>query len=87
MTEYRHPSPNYHGAESPLLLAAYAGLQVGMASGFFAYGPGDNSSPIGYVRGCFEIAQHPTRWPICCWQQNLFRRGDVRPPRRNTAWR
>lgn len=79
VTEYEHPSPNYHGAESPLLLAAYAGLQDWDGLWLFAYGPGDNSSPTGYVRGYFEIAQHPTKMANLLLAANLFRRGDVRP--------
>jgi len=79
VTEYEHPSPNYHGAESPLLLAAYAGLQDWDGLWLFAYGPGDNTQATGYVRGYFEIAQHPTKMANLLLAANLFRRGDVRP--------
>lgn len=79
VTEYEHPSPNYHGAEAPLLLAAYAGLQDWDGLWLFAYGPGNDMSPTGYVRGFFEIAQHPTKMASLLLAANLFRRGDVRP--------
>jgi hypothetical protein len=79
VTEYEHPSPNYHGAESPLLLAAYAGLQDWDGLWLFAYGPGNDMSATGYVRSYFEIAQHPTKMANLLLAANLFRRGDVRP--------
>ena len=47
VTEYEHPSPNYHGAESPLLLAAYAGLQDWDGLWLFAYGPGNDMADMG----------------------------------------
>lgn len=79
VTEYEHPAPNYYGAESPLLLAAYAGLQDWDGLWLFAYGPGNDMSPTGYVRGFFELAQHPTKMANLLLAANLFRRGDVRP--------
>jgi hypothetical protein len=79
VTEYEHPAPNYYGAESPLLLAAYAGLQDWDGLWLFAYGPGNDMSPTGYVRGFFEIAQHPTKMANLLVAANLFRRSDVRP--------
>ena len=79
VTEYEHPSPNYHGAESPLLLAAYAGLQDWDGLWLFAYGPGNDMSPMGYVTSYFDIAQHPTKMANLLLAANLFRRGDVRP--------
>lgn len=81
VTEYEHPSPNYHGAEAPLLLAAYAGLQDWDGLWLFAYGPGNDSYSMGYVRGYFEIAQHPNKVANLLLAANLFRRGDVRPAR------
>jgi len=79
VTEYEHPAPNYHGAESPLLLAAYAGLQDWDGLWLFAYGPGNDMLPMGYVRGYFEIAQHPNKMANLLLAANLFRRGDVSP--------
>ena len=79
VTEYEHPAPNYHGAEAPLLLAAYAGLQDWDGLWLFAYGPGNDMLPMGYVRSYFEIAQHPTKMANLLLAANLFRRGDVRP--------
>ena len=79
VTEYEHPSPNYHGAESPLLLAAYAGLQDWDGLWLFAYGQGNDVEPMGYVAGFFEIAQHPTKMANLLLAANLFRRGDVQP--------
>ncbi len=79
VTEYEHPAPNYHGAEGPLLLAAYAGLQDWDGLWLFAYGPGNDMLPMGYVRSYFEIAQHPTKMANLLLAANLFRRGDVRP--------
>jgi hypothetical protein len=79
VTEYEHPAPNYHGAESPLLLAAYAGLQDWDGLWLFAYGPGNDMLPMGYVRSYFEIAQHPTKMANLLLAANLFRRGDVQP--------
>lgn len=79
VTEYEHPAPNYHGAESPLLLAAYAGLQDWDGLWLFAYGSGNDMSPMGYVGSYFEIAQHPTKMANLLLAANLFRRGDVRP--------
>jgi len=79
VTEYEHPAPSYYGAESPLLLAAYAGLQDWDGLWLFAYGPGNDTAAMGYVRGFFEMAQHPTKMANLLLAANLFRRGDVRP--------
>ena len=78
-TEYQHPSPNYYGAEGPLLLAAYAGLQDWDGVWLFDYGQGNPAVTMGYVRGYFEIGQHPTKMANLLAAANLFRRGDVRP--------
>ena len=79
VTEYEHPAPNYRGAEGPLLLAAYAGLQDWDGLWLFAYGPGNDMLPMGYVRSYFEVAQHPTKMANLLLAANLFRRGDVHP--------
>ena len=85
VTEYEHPSPNYHGAESPLLLAAYAGLQDWDGLWLFAYGQGNSVAPMGYVTGFFDIAQHPTKMANLLLAANLFRRGDVQPAAREVS--
>ena len=79
VTEYQHPSPNYYGAEAPLLLAAYAGLQDWDGLWLFDYGQGNDVVPMGYVRGYFDTAQHPTKMANLLLAANLFRRGDIRP--------
>jgi hypothetical protein len=79
VTEYEHPAPNYYGAEGPLLLAAYAGLQDWDGLWLFCYGPGNDMATMGYVRSYFELAQHPTKMANLLLAANLFRRGDVRP--------
>ncbi|MFO1476501.1 MAG: carbohydrate binding domain-containing protein [Verrucomicrobiota bacterium] len=79
VTEYDHPSPNYHGSEAPLLLAAYAALQDWDGVWMFAYGPGNAMSTMGYVSGYFDIAQHPLKMANMLLAANLFRRGDVQP--------
>ena len=82
VTEYQHPSPNYYGAEGPLLLAAYGGLQDWDGLWLFDYGQGNPAVTMGYVRGFFEIGQHPTKIPNVLLAANLFRRGDVAPAAR-----
>jgi hypothetical protein len=62
-----------------LLLAAYGGLQDWDGLWLFDYGQGNPAVSMGYVRGFFEIAQHPTKMPNLLLAANLFRRGDVRP--------
>ena len=81
VTEYQHPSPNYYGAEGPLLLAAYGGLQDWDGLWLFDYGHGNPVSGVtmGYVRGFFEIGQHPTKMANLLLAASLFRRGDVAP--------
>ncbi len=79
VTEYQHPSPNSYGAEGPLLLAAYAGLQDWDGIWLYDYGPGNDVASMGYVRGFFEIGQHPAKMANLLLAANLFRRGDVRP--------
>lgn len=79
VTEYQHPSPNYYGAEGVLLLAAYGGLQDWDGLWLFDYGHGNDTVTMGYVRGFFEIGQHPTKMANLLLAANLFRRGDVRP--------
>lgn len=77
VTEYQHPSPNYYGSEGPLLLAAYAAFQDWDGLWLFDYGPGSPTVPMGYVRGYFEIGQHPTKMANLAMAANIFRRGDV----------
>lgn len=79
VTEYQHPSPNYYGAEGPLLLAAYAGLQDWDGLWLFAYGQGNPAGPLGSVADFFSTAQHPSKMANLLLAANLFRRGDVRP--------
>ncbi len=79
VTEYQHPSPNYYGAEAPLLLAAYGALQDWDGLWLFDYGHGNPAVTMEYVRGFFEIAQHPNKMANLLLAANLFRRGDVRP--------
>jgi hypothetical protein len=79
VTEYNHPQPNYHGAEGPVLLAAYGALQDWDGVWLFDYGPGNDSVGMGYVRGFFDTAQHPTKMANLLLAVNLFRRGDARP--------
>lgn len=79
VTEYQHPSPNYYGAEGPLLLAAYGGLQDWDGLWMFDYGHGNDAVTMGYVRGFFEIAQHPTKMANMLLAAHLFRREDVQP--------
>ncbi len=81
LSEYQHPSPNEYGAEGPLLIAAYGALQDWDGIWFFDYGPGQDSVPMGQIRGFFDMAQHPTKMANLFVAANLFRRGDVRPAR------
>lgn len=78
VTEYQHSSPNYYGAEGPLLIATYGALQDWDGIWLFDYGPGQDSASMGYVRGFFEIGQHPTKMATMLLAANIFRRGDVR---------
>jgi hypothetical protein len=85
VTEYQHPSPNDYASEGPLLLAAYAGLQDWDGLWMFDYGHGNPASAsvsMGYIRGFFEIGQHPTKMANLLLAAHLFRRGDVRPASR-----
>lgn len=77
VTEYQHPSPNQYGAEGPLLLAAYAGLQDWDGLWLFDYGPGNDSVAMGRIRGFFDTAQHPTKMANLLLAAHLFRRADV----------
>ncbi len=77
VTEYQHPSPNQYNAECLLLLAAYAALQDWDGVWLFDYGPGQDSVPMGRIRGFFDTAQHPTKMANLVVAANLFRRGDV----------
>jgi hypothetical protein len=79
VTEYQHPSPNYYGAEGPLLLAAYGALQDWDGVWLFDYGQGNDVVPMGYIRGFFNIDQHPTKMANLLLAANLFRRADVQP--------
>ena len=81
VTEYQHSSPNYYGAEGVLLLAAYGALQDWDGLWLFDYGHGNPAVTMGYVRGFFEIGQHPTKVPNLLLAANIFRRGDVSPGR------
>lgn len=81
VTEYQHPSPNYYGAEGPLLLAAYGGLQDWDGLWLFDYGQGNDAVTMGYVRGFFEIGQHTTKMANLLLAAHLFRRQDIQPAR------
>lgn len=82
VTEYNHPQPMYCGAEGPLLLAAYAGLQDWDGLWLFDYGPGqDGTATMGYARSFFDTAQHSGKMANLLLAANLFRRGDVQPAR------
>jgi len=87
VTEYQHSSPNYYGAEGPLLLAAYAGLQDWDGLWLFDYGHGNDTVTMGYVRGFFEIGQHPTKMANLLLAAHLFRRHDIQPARHEIAMR
>ena len=77
VTEYQHPSPNPYSAEGPLLLAAYAALQDWDGLWLFDYGAGQDSVPMGQIRGFFDTGQHPLKMANLLVAANLFRRGDV----------
>ncbi len=79
VTEYQHPSPNYYGAEGPILLAAQAALQDWDGIWLYDYGPGHDGVQMGRFRGFFDTAQHPTKMANLLLAANLFRRGDVTP--------
>jgi len=82
VTEYNHPQPMYYGAEAPLLLAAYAGLQDWDGLWMFDYGHGqDGTATMGYARSYFDTAQHTGKMANMLLAANLFRRGDVQPAR------
>lgn len=81
VTEYQHSSPNYYGAEGPVLLAAYGALQDWDGLWLFDYGHGHDTVPMGYVRGFFEVGQHPSKMANLLLAANLFRRGDVQAAR------
>lgn len=87
VTEYQHSSPNYYGAEGPLLLAAYGGLQDWDGLWLFDYGHGNDAVTMGYVRGFFEIGQHPTKMANLLLAAHLFRRQDISPARHEIAMR
>lgn len=79
VTEYQHPSPMYYGAEGPLLLALYGALQDWDGLWLFDYGHGNDVVSMGYVRGFFDTAQHPTKMANLLLAANLFRRADLAP--------
>jgi len=79
VTEYQHPSPNYYGAEGPVMLAAQAALQDWDGLWLFDYGPGHDGVGMGRIRGFFDTAQHPPKMANLLLAANLFRRGDVAP--------
>lgn len=82
VTEYNHPQPMYYGAEGPLLLAAYGGLQDWDGLWMFDYGHGqDGTATMGYARSFFDTAQHSGKMANMLLAANLFRRGDVQPAR------
>jgi len=80
VTEYNHPAPIYYGGEGSLMLAAYGGLQDWDGLWLFDYGHGGPAPGVnmGYVRGFFNVGQHPTAMANLPLAANLFRRGDVR---------
>ncbi len=79
VTEYQHASPNLYGAEAPLLLAAYAGLQDWDGLWMFSYGSGASDWNRGYVSDFFAQDTHPSKMANLLLAAALFRRGDVAP--------
>jgi len=79
VTEYQHASPNLYGAEAPVLLAAYAGLQDWDGIWMFSYGSGTSDWNRGYVSDFFAQDTHPSKMANLLLASALFRRGDVAP--------
>ena len=78
------PRPIIMAAKRRCCSRPMPGLQDWDGLWLFDYGPGnDGTATMGYARGFFDTAQHPTKMANLLLAANLFRRGDVRPARRN----
>lgn len=72
VTEYQHPSPNYFGAEGPLLLAAQAAAQDWDGLWLFDYGPGNDSVTMGRSAASSTSLSTRPKWPTCFWRRICF---------------
>ena len=88
VTEYQHPSPNYYGAEGPLLLAAYgalAGLGRPLA---VRLRPGQRHGDHGLRARLFrDRASTRQKWPTCCWPRTCSAAATCSSPTNNSPWR
>lgn len=76
-TEYNHSAPNTYGAETALLIAAYAARQDWDGIFLFAYSHrGDDWGP-GKITSFFDIDQHPAKMATLPAAAAMFLRGDV----------
>lgn len=79
VTEYQHSSPNTYASEGPLLAAAFGALQDWDSLWMFDYSTGTSE----FVTGHLNHAGHPGKMANNLLAACLFRRGDVRPARRD----
>jgi hypothetical protein len=77
VTEYNSSAPNSYGAETFLLLGAYAALQDWNGVFAFTYSHRKDSWDMNYVPGFFDIDQHPVKMATLPPAIALFMRGDV----------
>ncbi|OJW25901.1 MAG: hypothetical protein BGO49_22090 [Planctomycetales bacterium 71-10] len=77
-TEYNHSAPNTYGAETALLIAAYAARQDWDGIFLFAYSHrGDDDWGPGKITSFFDIDQHPAKMATLPAAAAMFLRGDV----------
>jgi hypothetical protein len=82
VSEYNHTFPNSFGAETYLILSAYAAFQDWDAVFAYCYGDGKGDQRERRIGDFFQIESDPGKWGNMLHAALIFRRGDVSSARR-----
>jgi len=85
ISEYNHPFPNSFGAETYLILSAYAAFQDWDGICAYQYGDGKGDPSERRINDFFEIESDPGKWANMLHAALIFRRADVSSARRLIA--
>jgi hypothetical protein len=76
-TEYNHSAPNTYGAETALLLTAYAARQDWDGIFLFAYSHRGDDWDANRIASFFDIDRHPAKMATLPAAAAMFLRGDI----------
>lgn len=85
VSEYNHPFPNSFGAETYLILSAYAAFQDWDAIFAYQFGDGKGDPRVRRINDFFQIESDPGKWGNMLHAALIFRRADVSSARRTIS--